>query len=58
LDDLVEFCFRERVKILEKNGDDGVSVWILTTGLSILRTQRQLSALQQMLTVDALFNGC
>jgi len=50
LDDLVEFCFRERVKILEKDGDDEVSVWILATGLSILRTQRQL-------TVGALPNG-
>jgi len=46
LDDLVEFCFRERVKILEKDDDDGVSVWILATGLSlsILRTQLQLNA--------------
>jgi len=43
LDDLVEFCFRERVKILEKDGDDGVSVWILATGLNILRTQRELT---------------
>jgi len=32
------------VKILEKDGDDRVSVWILATGLSILRTQRQLTA--------------
>jgi len=40
LDDLVEFCFRERVKILEKDGDDRVSVWILATSLNILRTQR------------------
>jgi len=37
---MVEFCFREIVKILEKDDDDEVSVWILTTGLSILRTQR------------------
>jgi len=44
LNDLVEFCFRERVKILEKDGDDGVSVWILATGLSILQTRRQLTA--------------
>jgi len=42
-DDLVEFFCRERVKILEKDGDDGVSVWILATGLNILRTQRQLT---------------
>jgi len=29
------------VKILEKDGDDRVSVWILmATGLNILRTQR------------------
>jgi len=48
LDNLVEFCLRERererVKILEKDGDDGVSVWILATDLNILRSQRQLTA--------------
>jgi len=31
------------VKILEKDGDDGMSVWVLVTDLSILRTQRQLT---------------
>jgi len=43
LDDLVEICFRERVKILEKDGDDVVSIWIMATDLNILRTQRQLT---------------
>jgi len=39
LDDLVEFCFRKRVKILDKDGDDGVSISILATDLSIIQTQ-------------------